>query len=89
MGAFVLEPEDGDADIVEQGGAVDLVLQPGDFHLLDGTGHGAIGGELSAHADIVEGAEPRIGAGVTGRRPGRRVEVPPEVEVGPGERVSD
>ncbi len=89
VGAFMLEPEDGDPDVVEEGGAVDLVLQVGDFQLLDRPGHGPEGGELPADADVVEAAQPRVGGGVADRRARRGVEVPAKIEVGPRERVSD
>jgi len=89
VGAFVLEAEDVDPDVVEEGGAVDFVLQVGDLQLLDRARHGAVGGELPSHADVVEGAEPGVGVRVSRRGAGRRVEVPAEVEVRPRQRVSD
>src|SRR5690606_18997213 len=85
VGPLVLEAEDESADLVQEGGPVNLIPQVGGVELLDRAGERAEGGEVRAHRVGVEGAEsPVVGHGA-GEAAVGWIEMPLEVEVRPAE----
>ena len=61
MRPLVLIPEDRNADVVEQRGAIDLVRRVLDLELLHTRLDGAKGGEMLAYRARIETAQPAFG----------------------------
>ena len=83
--AFPLEAGDRDADLIEEGGPVDLLLLVVDVERLDRHRHRFVGHEVLAHPLRRKVAQPLVVCGEPRRAPRGGVEVPAKIEVGPVE----
>ena len=77
---FVLETEQKHPEVVEEPGAVYLVIGVLDVEILDGARDRAERGHVQPDRVGIEGAQPRVLPGSAGARRGGRIEVIPEIE---------